>query len=43
MMTVAVAGRDSGRMMCRKLANLPAPSTLAASKYSCGMDTIPAM
>ena len=40
---MTVAGRASGRTMCRKLANELAPSTLAASKYSCGIETMPAM
>ena len=42
-MTVAVAGRTSGRVMCRKFFQAPAPSTFAASKYSCGIATMPAM
>jgi hypothetical protein len=42
-MTVTVAGRASGRMIRRKLSQALAPSILAASKYSAGMDTMPAI
>ena len=41
--TVTVAGRSRGRVMCRKLFHAPAPSTFAASKYSWGIATMPAM
>ena len=41
--TVIVAGRSSGSVMCRKVFHAPAPSTFAASKYSCGIATMPAM
>ena len=36
-----VAGRVSGRVIERKIFQLLAPSTLAASKYSCGIATMP--
>ena len=42
-MTVAVAPRESGIVIVRKVFQGPAPSILAASKYSCGMATMPAM
>ncbi len=43
MTTVTVAGLHNGSRTCQKAANRPAPSTVAASKYSRGIDTIPAM
>jgi hypothetical protein len=43
MITVAIAGRDSGRTMCQNLRNAEAPSTADASKYSRGIETMPAM
>ena len=43
MITVVIAGLDSGRTMCQNLRNADAPSTAEASKYSRGMETIPAM
>ena len=42
-MTVAVARRTSGRVMLRKIDQAPAPSIRAASKYSFGIATMPAM
>ncbi|MDF2581282.1 MAG: hypothetical protein K0S49_2861 [Microbacterium sp.] len=41
--TVPVAGVTSGSVMLRKTFHAPAPSTRAASKYSWGMATMPAM
>ena len=35
--TTPSTGRDSGRMISRKLANTPAPSMAAASSISSGM------
>ena len=35
--------RRSGSVMCRKVLHALAPSTFDASKYSCGMATMPAM
>ena len=43
MITVVIAGLDSGRTMCQNLRNAEAPSTAEASKYSRGIETIPAM
>ena len=43
MITVVIAGLDSGRTMCQTLRNAEAPSTAEASKYSRGIETIPAM
>ena len=43
MITVVVAGLDSGRMMRQNRWTAEAPSVAAASKYSRGIETIPAM
>ena len=43
MTTDIVAGMASGSVMLRKRCHALAPSDLAASKYSPGMDRMPAM
>jgi hypothetical protein len=43
MITVVIAGRDSGRMIFQNRWTAVAPSTEDASKYSRGIETIPAM